>query len=593
MSIKKKVFFTLFAMIATVLLLSYLVIYGLFYHTLVSKIKANQSSVITLNQHLIENFVESMYHTTTLLVGDEAIGKYLSEELPDTMAKIRVRRGIQQQFSHYLSLQSSFYQNTLFLNSDLPISGVFTSETLDSSLPWRSSNIYSNEKVALQDWYQKTLTTPTKAYLFVNDATNELCYAKMIQNNYYTGLYHPSGLGVVVIQIPCNKLDKILSMTPITPNSGFVLIRDDFDVLYQNEGSTKMPQDLLPLLQEKKSDRGTLSPFRDTLTLDGRQYITYYQTMDNGLSFVFYTPYSDITDQVAQITSIYISFGLSFVLLASLLAYAISRRIIRPLIQFSGAISSIDDTRDFDLDTLRVSKDLEMEILRESFEKLIFRINTLIRDIRLHEERQTEYRLRTLQAQINPHFMYNAMDTVNWIALSKNEDEIANIVSSISNLMRYSITEPDKMVSLSQELQNIQEYIAIQQVRYENRIDLVIAPGSCSPGEIFIPKFTVQPLVENSILHGNDSPDTEIQITVTIRRSSDHTFIEICDNGRGCDPELLNRYLAHGDRAALCVSGGFGIRNVNERLHLTLGAHSGLRYTVNSAGQLTAILTLD
>lgn len=146
MSIKKKVFFTLFAMIATVLLLSYLVIYGLFYHTLVSKIKANQSSVITLNQHLIENFVESMYHTTTLLVGDEAIGKYLSEELPDTMAKIRVRRGIQQQFSHYLSLQSSFYQNTLFLNSDLPISGVFTSETLDSSLPWRSSNIYSNER---------------------------------------------------------------------------------------------------------------------------------------------------------------------------------------------------------------------------------------------------------------------------------------------------------------------------------------------------------------------------------------------------------------------------------------------------------------
>ena len=152
MSIKKKVFITLLTMTTTVLLLSCLVIYGLLYQTLVSRIEREQNTLISLNQNLIEGFIKSMDQTAVLLVGDEAIGKYLSQEITDTMTKIMIRNGMDKQFSHYLSLQigggNSFCQNTLFLNSKLPISKAFTAETLDTSLPWRSSNIHSNELVA-------------------------------------------------------------------------------------------------------------------------------------------------------------------------------------------------------------------------------------------------------------------------------------------------------------------------------------------------------------------------------------------------------------------------------------------------------------
>ena len=305
---------------------------------------------------------------------------------------------------------------------------------------------------------------------------------------------------------------------------------------------------------------------------------------------LFFTPYSDIMEQVEKITGTYVAFSLPFIILAILLACTVSRKITKPLIQFSGIIASIDDTRGFNLDTLEVSKDLEMQILQNNFGKLISRVNTLIEDVRLQGEEQIKYRLRALQAQINPHFIYNAMDTVNWIALSKNEDEIAAIVSSISNLMRYSITAPDSLVSLQQELQNIQEYITIQQVRYGTPIELILSPGAF-PEKIYIPKFTVQPLVENSILHGNYPSDTKIQITVTIQQQPDTIIIKIRDNGKGCEPELLNRYLAH-EKVELSVSSGFGIRNVNERLQLHFGGSSGLSFTSDETGQLIAVLTL-
>ena len=206
-------------------------------------------------------------------------------------------------------------------------------------------------------------------------------------------------------------------MPPITPNSGYMLIRDHSEVLYQSGGDPNLSGDLLTYLQRQDDVADSASTFRAALTMKQTEYITYYQPMNHGLSLVFFTPYSDIMEQVESITSIYVAFSLSFIALTILLAYIASKKITKPLIQFSEAVASIDDTRSFPLDALNVSKDLEMEILQKNFGKLICRINALIEDVRLQGERQTEYRLRALQAQINPHFIYNAMDTVNSISI--------------------------------------------------------------------------------------------------------------------------------------------------------------------------------
>ncbi|MFR8335725.1 MAG: sensor histidine kinase [Eisenbergiella massiliensis] len=99
-------------------------------------------------------------------------------------------------------------------------------------------------------------------------------------------------------------------------------------------------------------------------------------------------------------------------------------------------------------------------------------VNRLIEDIRIQDEKEKRSQLRALQAQINPHFIFNAMDMVNWLALSRNCDDIASIVSSIANMMRYSITNADSMVAISQEIANIREFISVYQLRHNNRLHL-------------------------------------------------------------------------------------------------------------------------
>ena len=110
--------------------------------------------------------------------------------------------------------------------------------------------------------------------------------------------------------------------------------------------------------------------------------------------------------------------------------------------------------------------------------------------------------------------------------------------------------------------------------------------------QILIPKFTVQPLVENSIIHGSYPHGADIRIAVSVHQQGEILILKIQDNGRGCDPQLLNRYLSD-ERTELSVNGGFGIRNVNERIHLNFGPGSGLSFALNEENQLIAVLTLD
>lgn len=249
-------------------------------------------------------------------------------------------------------------------------------------------------------------------------------------------------------------------------------------------------------------------------------------------------------------------------------------------------IGSIIDTRTFDLKSLHVSEDREIISLEESFTKLIINNNRLIHDVQAQEIKQKNAELRALQAQIDPHFIFNAMDAVNWIALTRDQDDLAEILASIANLMRYSIMEADQLIPLKKELSNIGEYIAIYRLQHQGDIRLSV-PSEDASSDTLIPKFTLQPLVENSIRYGGQPAGTAIEITVFVTHEADRFILEVSDNGQGCDPDLLNEYLTYKTNN-LKVTNGFGIRNVNDRIHLHFGLESGLKYYVDENNRLTA-----
>ena len=595
MSIQKKFFLSLTSILITVLLVSNVIIYTIFNHALSEEINNYQSTVITINKNLITSFINSIEQTTLLLVSDEPIGEYLSESIDDSLVRIITRQKIEKQFRHYCATQISssnnYYRNTMFLNNTLPISSSFPSATLDSNSTTRMSNVYTDTEIKDTDWYKNTLASPRNYYVFINENTKEFCYAKKIKNTYYTGPYDQDGIGVLVIGIPLDKLEKLLSFSPITPNSSFVLFNHTNNVLYKS--NTSISSRLF--LQLNQNDIGQKQPFHNgknhIITMGEKKYITNITKIGWGLSLVFLTPCSDIQDQIAYRMNIFVVFSIFIMILISVLAYAISKKTTEPIISLSKVINLVDDTRTFDLNSLKVSNDKEIKVLCTSFKELILKENSLIDDIQFENEKQKASELRALQAQINPHFIFNAMDVVNWIALSKNEDEIANIVGSISNLMRYSITEPDQMVPIEQEILNIREFISIHQLRHNNKIQMEVT-SKTSLNDIFIPKFTLQPLVENSITHGIEDSNICLEIHIDIRYENQILIIEVSDNGKGCNPEKLNDYLSYIP-TNLEVSNGFGIRNLNERILLNFRENSGLSYYVNEQGLLVAKIQMD
>ena len=262
----------------------------------------------------------------------------------------------------------------------------------------------------------------------------------------------------------------------------------------------------------------------------------------------------------------------------------LSNGISRPVVGLTQKLDQIQDIRE--VTWTGGGGPREIRQLGESFGGLIRCVNDLIQEVTCKEELRRESDLRALQAQINPHFMLNAMNTVNYMALERGEDDIAEKVNSIASLMRYSITEPDCMVTVSTELDNIREYISIHTLRFRQKIQLEVLPGLW-PEQVTIPKFTLQPLVENSIHHGMTRRDAGIRISIRLREECDRVLLEVTDSGVGADAALLNAYLEHRD-VKLSVHHGFGIRNVNERLKLSLGDASGLKYINHNGNSLVA-----
>lgn len=591
MSIKKKITLILITLMSTVLICSYTIIYILFQKKMVQEVIHYQQSIASLNNNLLKSFMDSIEQTSLMVISNQLLGNHLNTTSTDSLTNLQARLGILNEFSKCSSLKFTnnsnyYYKNTLFLNDTLPITSGFEAKTLDTNTYSRSYNVFSNREVKNKDWYIYTLASPQNHHVFISEESNEFCFAKKIQNTFYTSPYDSAGIGVMVTSIKMEQLENVLTFSPLTPNSGYCLLSKEGNILYTST-ETIEPNIFLNLYNTSLSTRSNSSS-SNLVYAHNEKYVVHTSLLDFGLSIIFVTPYEDIIKQSNSFMYTFIQFGIIVILFTIPIAYFIAFKITKPIINLSRTIASIDDTRTFDIHTLHFSKSKEIIILCNSFKRLITYTNNLIETITHQNELKKQAELKALQAQINPHFIFNAMDAVNWIALSRNQDDIAGIVGSISNLMRYSITDPNCLVKISDEIQNIYEFISIYQLRH----DFPIVLNVDSPlllHTIYIPKFIIQPLVENIIKHGVDptNPIDCLKIQLLIYTEEGHLYIEVSSNGKICDPQLLNDYLNYKD-TPLKPSSGFGIRNVNERIRLHFKEESKLFYLLNKNQQLTA-----
>ncbi len=299
---------------------------------------------------------------------------------------------------------------------------------------------------------------------------------------------------------------------------------------------------------------------------------TYYETI--GMEQVR----AEVSASLQKITLMSLTVFAFLLILALFLSVVIPNSIVKPIHKLN------DVTRQVAKGDLSVRvKDLsgvEVRQLGKSLNIMIEKIHNLLNAVKVEEENLRAAELELLQAQINPHFLYNTLDTIIWLSEAGNQDDVVEVVSALSDFFRTSLNHGNGMFTLREEERHVRSYLQIQQVRYQDILEYDIS----IPEELYktvLPKITLQPLVENALYHGIKNRRGGGKIEISAVLIGDDVIISVKDNGMGMDEERLMKVISNLDDKNQEISGqrmreSYGLYNVNQRIKLKFGKQYGL-----------------
>ncbi len=272
---------------------------------------------------------------------------------------------------------------------------------------------------------------------------------------------------------------------------------------------------------------------------------------------------------------IHLSIVLAIVVLAAALltSWLLSRLLGRPLRGLAAAMESFEE--DADHFTYRpVGGTREVQELSSSFGHMVLRIQELMSTVRQEEINLRKTELKALQAQINPHFLYNTLDSIAWMCERGRNADAVKMVHALARLFRISISKGHELIPIAKEIEHAESYLQIQKYRYKNQFtyDFDVDPECL---EYLCNKITLQPIIENAINHGLDLLVDEGNIHVSVYQDGDDIVFRVEDNGVGMSEEQIQAIMERGPKDRT----GIGIKNVNDRLKIYFGKKYGLHIT--------------
>ncbi len=263
----------------------------------------------------------------------------------------------------------------------------------------------------------------------------------------------------------------------------------------------------------------------------------------------------------------------TIIIVFSIVSALTSNMLVKPLTAMVGVIDRIKNGET----ALRVSnaRDDELGRLGSSFNDMLDRIEALITSEYQAKLQISQAELKALQAQVNPHFLYNTLDTMSAIASSQQCDMVSLLCKALSNMFRYSLDMKDPLSTVENEIINIKNYLFVMNTRMGNSIDCVIDIDGAILNER-IPRISIQPLVENAILHGLKNKHGEKHLRISGAIANENLVIRVEDNGVGMDAEAINESLRRPGADALEKSASIGLSNIHVRAKLLFGGEYGV-----------------
>ena len=546
----------------------------------------DMDGIMKQNKVNLDNLISGLDKATLLLYTDQTIMDILNKVPADFMETYKDIGQLNNELMKYiyipLNSMLTSYSVSFFVTDELPFTRVLPSGT-DFFY-----GFYNWREVMDETWFRQTAEGDGTLVWFKKPSERNMLYAaRLIKNP--EALSDDSmrkdqrviqNVGIVVIGFDTALLGKQIEASQLTQSTRIIVTDAQGNAIYLPDSQA----DTVPAYTYIHSPSGRVIDY-------GQKYVVSRQTLASGWQLFALIPLRDISEQASFVRNIVGTTALFSLIAGLLLSVLISNKISAPIRRLARTMKGIQMTDNLDVYLDPPAGKDEVGILFKSFNDMMRRISRLVGEVYESGIREKDAELKALQAQINPHFLYNTLDSVNWLALQSGVDPIADINSSLANMLRYITKDSETPTTVSEELEQVRRYIAIQIHCYENRfaIDYDIDPAILG---IPCPKLIIQPLVENALLHGIDNCETIGRIHISGYLEANAAVLSVRDNGQGADIGKLN-VIANGTaKASEDGNQGCGIKNVNRRIALKYGETYGLHYEPSGEGGVAAIIRL-
>lgn len=352
-------------------------------------------------------------------------------------------------------------------------------------------------------------------------------------------------------------------------NKGYIYILDELgNIIYHPQ-----QQLLYSGLKVEKIEEVLTASEESFITEDGKLYCVS-KSSDTGWSVVGVAYTSELLKNSAETIRIYIYSAILILIAALILAYILSDEITKPIKKLSRSMHEVEKGN-FDYVMLETDGENEISRLSSSFNVMISEIKHLMEQNVEEQRQKRKSELMALQAQINPHFLYNTLDSIIWMAEWGKNKEVVLMTSSLAKLLRQSISNQNELVKVEDEVEYTRSYLTIQKMRYKDKLEyeILVEPEIMN---FNVAKLILQPLVENAIYHGIKYKEGKGKILVEGFRRDQELILRITDDGIGMQPEQLEKVFEkrRTDRKRNSV----GVLNVHERIRLYYGQEYGLTF---------------
>ncbi|GIN71395.1 sensor histidine kinase [Bacillus sp. J14TS2] len=431
----------------------------------------------------------------------------------------------------------------------------------------------SRDPLTEESWYKKAIQSPEDIQLISNPIGRNIKNKVNYQMNYVLSLVkavkNPETnqvTGVILMDLKLDFIKNVIESIKIG-NSGFIFITDkEGEVVYAPVNS--IVYRIHPSLLHAEN-----SPPIEKNINDDKYQIIYNTIPDIGWKVVGVFSLNETTKVVTEVQHFTIVIAIITLAIASLVSVFFANMITKPLNKLRTLMGNVEEGR-FDVRFNSKYND-EVGQLGNSYNKMVQEIDRLIQLLYVKEKSKREEELKVLQAQIQPHFLYNTLDTIQWMAYEYKAPKIAELVNSLTTLFRIGLNKGKEFISIREELEHVRSYLTIQMTRYESKLEYDIEANE-EVKDYQVLKLILQPLVENSIYHGIRNKRGKGKITITVTQQEENLILCVIDTGKGIKEETVKQLNDSLKKLETTDRKGYGLHNVNERIKLSYDERYGI-----------------